>query len=86
MSQLDVKDGYITGKVDIASKQRCGNCLRDTIALEVTKLDLPQYIKPSNKLIFCKGTKPHGFIGIGCGCYAKGHRQIAHITDRVANG
>jgi hypothetical protein len=36
------------------------------------------------RLIFCtEDASMISRIGIGCGCYAKGHRQIAHIKDKM---
>lgn len=48
------------------------------IAIPVAKKDL------FKRLVLCddQGSMIQA-IGIGCGCYAKGHRQIAHIKDRM---
>lgn len=70
----------------------CGNCRQPTTCIAVSKINLPDEIEPSTKLIGYEAFVPEGslsarlkpihLIGIGCGCYARFHRQVAHIQDR----
>lgn len=86
----EVTDGLIRGEV-LTNKTECGNCGAKTVVIGVRELTLPDGIKPSTRLIPYKPdfdgsvedtyTTIH-FLGIGCGCYARFHRQIAHIQDR----
>lgn len=80
-------DTLIRGEVS-TYKTQCGNCKRSTVVINVHGVTLPAGIKPSNKLIAYGApsasdqSMPHHFLGIGCGCYATFHRQIAHIMDK----
>lgn len=88
-----VDDGLITGNVE-TNRQWCRICNFPTRCINIHSIDLPEDVgKPTNRLIAYERhiTKdertetfgPVKYIGIGCGCYAKFHRQIAHITTRV---
>lgn len=58
----------------------------------VIKVTLPEGIKPLGTFVlyrFVGGglASPRGVqtirtVGVRCGCYAKAHRQIAHIQDK----
>lgn len=83
----DLKDGIIEGKVR-ARYEFCAHCSESTIVVQIEALELPEGIKPSTKLIgYAQQVSADGttvghvrYLGIGCGCYARFHRQIAHIT------
>lgn len=88
-----VDDGLITGNVE-ANRQWCEVCNFPTRCINIQSIDLPEDVgKPSTRLIAYVNKadaayrsdpiRPVKYIGIGCGCYAKFHRQIAHITTRV---
>lgn len=59
--------------------------------LHITKIVLPKDIKPGATMIAFKrhqagravSAEPISWIGLTCGCYAKFHRQIAHIQDAM---
>lgn len=77
-----VKDEYITGNI-CRTRKSCDNCGHPTTCISIHTIAWPEFIKnPDSRLIFYNVEH----IGIGCGCYAKGHRQIAHIASRVADG
>lgn len=80
------QDGIIDGHI-AAQLRQCGNCKDHAWCIEIQEITLPEEIKPSNKLIaFFNGpteVKPHRYIGVTCGCYAKFHRQIAHIKGKI---
>lgn len=79
----DVQDGYITGYIE-AKGGECYACGQMTRVILVRSLKLPQPFDDfdTRRLILCdsRGTQLYR-VGIGCGCYSKGHRQIAHILD-----
>ena len=80
-----VNDGLITGGVSTQGLP-CPNCNQTTVCVDIDAIKLPESIKPNRKLIAFyevpTGVTEHLWLGIGCGCYAKFHRQIAHIQDR----
>lgn len=88
----DVSDDLIVGQVMRVGKF-CGNCNQPTTCILIDKVALPEGLEPSTKLIGYEAFVPEGslaarlkpisLIGIGCGCYARFHRQVAHIQDRV---
>lgn len=87
MHQVD--DGILQGNIE-RKRGECGVCGHTTMVIRVHTPTLENLadldIDPTRTLL--KGitsssrlrADPH--IGIGCGCYAKFHRQIAHIRDR----
>lgn len=83
--QAQVSDGIIEGVISIVEKPpTCPICEKDTWVILVKKITLPDGITPSKRLIIFKDDhKEYPSIGIGCGCYAKFHRQIAHIQSRM---
>lgn len=61
-----------------------------TRAIRIAKIELPDGIEPSNRLICWKddfdgSAKDYHiqitWLGINCGCYGRFHRQVAHIVD-----
>lgn len=90
MLMHSIRDGIITGALR-RTKEFCGNCGEDTCVAEVTKIELPTGIDPSHRLIgYGVHAGPdgaicihHRYLGIGCGCYGKFHRQLAHIEERM---
>ena len=94
MSYLrEVNDGIITGTI-LKTKRLCYHCNDMTMCIHVKKITLPPGIEPFPRLILYRempdpndySTKPAMIaapiseIGIGCGCYAKAHRQIAYLN------
>lgn len=85
----DLSDGLITGTV-VTTGRVCGNCGEKTYCVHIDIIALPEGLTPSTSLIPYKvidhdedrGVRIYAinYLGIGCGCYAKFHRQIAHIT------
>lgn len=80
-------DGYLDGVIP-KTAVHCGYCHSDTIGVEIHKVTLPNGIEAertilkvvaSNKLKASDTMK----LGIGCGCYSKFHRQVAHITSKM---
>jgi hypothetical protein len=82
----------LIGRISVTVGQ-CGYCLHEGLRVRYSgKVTLPKDIEPSTKLILYrpdyistpqKNRKQQ--LGITCGCYAKFHRQIAHIEDRMKN-
>lgn len=81
-------DGIIKFKEDTVRRGKCSHCDEDTLVWELKEVILPDHIEASTKLIiYTNDASPPGYklirqIGIGCGCYARFHRQVAHIQDR----
>jgi len=57
---------------------RCGAPSEFTIKYVPKNFKLPNEIDVKRTILKSSDNR----IGIGCGCYAKFHRQIAHIVDR----
>jgi hypothetical protein len=94
MKKSDLADPYIIGRIH-ENKVICDRCGQGTTGILISNVLLPKDIEPSTRLIVCKPAfDSHGdeteealfdwleVLGIGCGCFAKFHRQIAHILDR----
>lgn len=95
----DVDDGVIKGYIDV-HRRRCSHCGTATLCINIEYVNLnpnqsivSAEITPSSRMIFYRniGTcctdqilVPENLIGIGCGCYAKGQRQIAYIRSQAA--
>lgn len=83
-----LRDGIISGAIE-RTKQECGICGTWTMVIWITTVDLPQGIKVESTILTqtTSTTRPQGrtvgLIGVGCGCYARFHRQIAHIEDMM---
>lgn len=79
-----VDDGIITGIVGM-TKGGCEVCGRGTRCIHITATSMPGGIEVSNTIL--KGHEEGStitLIGIGCGDYARFHRQVAHIQDKMA--
>jgi hypothetical protein len=80
-----VEDGIISGWVE-TNKQTCGFCLVGTKCIGINDVKLPEGIDLDRTIVMRIMTNqkhPNRFIGIGCGCYAKFHRQVAHIQSKM---
>lgn len=79
---VEVDDGIIRAR-SLHLSRECENCHSMTTCLKVLDVRLPQGITASTRLILYKtGVSPDekvDYLGLSCGCYAKAHRQIAHI-------
>lgn len=94
MKKSDLVDPYIIGRIH-ENKVVCDRCGQGTTGILISNVLLPKDIGPSTRLIVCRPIQPPPddeteealfnwleVLGIGCGCFAKFHRQIAHILDR----
>jgi hypothetical protein len=90
-----VDDGLIVGNIE-ARRKVCAHCGHTTRCIRVgmiTDDELKQWVKESpNKFIFGKvranklqdlDAMIGSYIGIGCGCYGKAHRQVAHVKEAM---
>lgn len=66
----------------------CTNCGGDgsptlcmCIHYSLSDLTLPRGIKPEDTIL--RHAHEDAYLGINCGCYAKLHRQVAHIQDKM---
>lgn len=86
-----VRDGIVTGRLS-RTLLTCQICGQRTCGIEVGRYDLPQGVTWTATIIAMKDCHPWDrrlvvHLGIGCGCYAKFHRQVlAHIVDSVEGG
>lgn len=77
-----VRDGIVVGALSRALVT-CGNCQERCCGIYVTSVEGVEKHKGANGIIFAKVMQMHHpAIGIGCGCYAKAHRQLAHIKSK----
>jgi hypothetical protein len=90
-----VDDGYIKGVVH--DKQGICFCCNKTTRViafhHITDVNLPYNIKLKDTILNPEPVKLRlrrsgvalqaMSVGIGCGCYAKFHRQMAHIVDNI---
>jgi hypothetical protein len=81
-----VDDGIVTGDVS-RTRQVCAVCGHYTMAIQVFTSSLEALqkkgIKPTDTMLV-KLIDKDPYIGIGCGCYARFHRQVAHISHNMA--
>lgn len=87
----DIEDGILTGTIETKGGP-CHHCGTITRVIRIDSMKFPSilygeyedYIDFWKCLIFCHDNATSlDRIGIGCGCYARGHRQIAHIEDNI---
>jgi hypothetical protein len=93
-AKATVHDGIIDGKVDI-QKHFCDYCDMGTMTVIIDSFSMPEGIEPQATILgriitrFTDRPAPtppfrsQMRIGIGCGCYAKFHRQVAHIQSKM---
>lgn len=86
---MKITDGILEGEgFRIAKCEVCGAL---TASIRIDKCHLPPGIYPTNRLIFFKMrfdgniSEPSLIrrIGVGCGCYARAHRQLGIIESRT---
>lgn len=85
-----VDDGIVRGRL-LRVSHTCDVCEVRTACIEVDSTEgykLPQDVPWTATIINLKDLHyPVAiFLGIGCGCYARFHRQVAHIVDSVEEG
>lgn len=80
-----MNDGIIEGQAVRTANDKCHACGGAVgVLIKVSKITLPEGIKPGKTLIAYRDEKKaHGQIGVTCGCYARFHRQVAHIQGRM---
>jgi hypothetical protein len=81
-----IEDGVIKGTLTNSQPrgrdcQHCGEL--NFFLVYIKELSLPEPLTPVNSLILYHFVDsklvPIKYVGIGCGCYARAHRQIAKI-------
>lgn len=84
-----VRDGYLIGTIG-GRQVRCEHCQEKTACIEITGVVLPKGMTVKASILQDRNVAEPSCIkhvGVGCGCYAKFHRQIAHINDsRMRSG
>lgn len=80
-----VDDGYIQGHT-VPGLRQCWRCGRSTLVIEVENTTFDGFTVAAtilhDRTTDKAAPKSIRFIGVGCGCYAKLHRQIANIKGR----
>lgn len=86
-----VDDGIVRGRL-LRVSHACDVCGSWTACVEVAPGEgytFPREV-PWTATIVHFPKEPHYpvaiFLGVGCGCYARFHRQVAHIVDSVEEG
>src|SRR5438552_15425880 len=91
LKMRDLDDPYIEGNMDTrARKEKCEVCHAMAFpVIHLHNLTLPDGIK-WDSVILTQGTGEDSFlvrtVGINCGCYARFHRQVAHIVVAMTAG
>lgn len=94
----EFSDGLITGYLNNRVQHKCQACGEKVYCIYILRVILPEGIKPLGTFVLYRyaagelrdqmGSPGQRFvvavqyIGITCGCYAKAHRQIAHIQHK----
>lgn len=88
LTRSTLEDPYIRGLIHDDRKRRCEVCNRDCICIYVVRVDCPDGIdcaatilKDFNDAVIRDILLRSIWLGINCGCYARFHRQVAHIVD-----
>lgn len=81
-------DGIVQGHVK-AQQYQCEACEEHAWCVEIVRVEVSKLsIEPNPRLIafeladYDGSPHPIQYLGITCGCYARFHRQLAHIQDR----
>ena len=80
-----VEDSYGKGDVVLGNCVSCGE-KDQLVVIYRGDLNLPEGIKQDDSKLIIKALdewKGRYGVGFTCGCYAKFHRQVAHIEDRM---
>lgn len=80
-----VNDGYIAGATTIGQRN-CGHCGERTLCIDIASLTLPPGMTVKATILqdrTIEEPKRVKRIGIGCGCYAKFHRQVVWIQTSM---
>lgn len=81
----DLDDGILRGYL-LRSEHPCGICGKKTVVLSLRGVELPEGMTYAATILKILPEKRSRYIGVGCGCYARVHRQIAHIKDSIEEG
>lgn len=87
MATNSVNDGYIIGVINGRLK-KCGRCGTRTRVIDIISMTLPQGVTVKATILQVRNVDEPtaiGNVGIGCGCYARFHRQITHIMRSRLN-
>lgn len=86
-----VNDGYIQGATS-GKQKNCCVCKQRTLCVDIAGVVMPRGVTTRATILHANKADRDDpsivpCIGIGCGCYGKLHRQLAHINrGRVAAG
>lgn len=78
-----VEDGYIRGQLS-RKLDTCPRCGRKVHVIYIERVDLPEGITWEATILKTKPwDQPIWGLGLECGDYARFHRQIAHIKEKM---
>lgn len=78
---VPVNDEYITGFI-LQREKDCPLCGTHGVCIKISKLELPVGVTYHATILKSRKTgEIVPYIGVNCGCYARFHRQLAHIND-----
>jgi hypothetical protein len=82
-----VNDGIVSGKL-LHRTIACDVCGVPTCVVRVEDYKFPDEVWWQSTIVYLrKNETPIAVnLGVGCGCYAKFHRQVAHIRDSIEEG
>lgn len=76
-------DGIVSGRLT-RSTAHCDVCRAPTCCVEVSRYAVLREYRATIIWISRGDQELAVFLGVGCGCLAKFHRQVAHIEDTIA--
>lgn len=78
----NVEDGLIVGSLAFPLAN-CGVCGKNTKCIYIFDVVMPEDISVRATILWNRAKEERiDPVGVGCGCYAKFHRQVAHIEDK----
>lgn len=80
----DLIDPYLQASVATDRKRRCEVCGESALCIIINRIELPEQIGVEATILYEReSNSTHMYVGINCGCYAKFHRQVAHIVSNM---
>ena len=76
-----IRDGIVTGALS-RTLLTCPLCQASTCGILLTSVEGVDISRDPASVLFAQAMRSH-VIGLGCGCYAKAHRQLAYIKSKA---
>lgn len=75
-------DGIVVGRLSRVTRV-CDVCLVPTACVEVASYGLLREWRSTIIWVHRGDQELAVYLGVGCGCLARFHRQVAHIQDKI---